>query len=183
MKRLLLLLYVALCVGNSIYGQSRFHVDVDGAYYLGLHEHKSKHYIYPDEGHPYGFSYGLTLRYDVSNRWSAGAGVALARDFNSNYKTLPFYATVRYKALKQLPESYIFANVGLAASTIAKGYDAGFTSSLGIGYTKMFAKHFGLNFQIGYNLKSLNDENDYGGGAADESRIRHSISFGVGATF
>ena len=108
MKRSFLLLCVALCVGSSIYGQSRFHVDIDGAFNLGLHEHNHKvplNYSDKDDKHPYGFSYGLTLRYDVSKRWSAGAGVALARDYNSNYKTIPFYATARYKALKQLPES------------------------------------------------------------------------------
>ncbi|QFQ13145.1 hypothetical protein C7Y71_009050 [Pseudoprevotella muciniphila] len=178
MKRSFLLLCVALCFGNSIYGQSRFHVDIDGAFNLGLHEHSS---YYKDSGHPHGYSYGLTLRYDVSERWSAGAGIALSREFNRNHRTAPIYATVRYKALKQLPETYVFTNVGYSSSTLGSKLDSGFSGSLGIGYTKMFAKHFGLNFQLGYNLKTFNNEDMYGGD--DHTDVRHSILFGVGVTF
>lgn len=61
----------------------------------------------------------------------------------------------------------------------------------GVGYTKMFRKHFGLNFQLGYNLKEFgkipsyeinfpNGEVNYVG---EKSSIRHSVSFGIGLVF
>lgn len=180
MKKLLLLLYVALCVGNSIYGQSRFHVDVDGTYSLGLHESRHKNWSIPEDGHPYGFSGSLSVRYDLDTRWSAGVGIGLARDYNENRRTIPIFATVRFKALKRLPEPYVFAKVGYTSIDIGSNTDSGFTGTLGVGYTKMFAKHFGLNFQLGYNLQTFNNEVYIG---SDETDVRRSITFGMGVTF
>ena len=184
MKRIILFFCVIICACTCAYGQSRFHVDLNGAYYLGLHEHHSGLRI--KKSNPYGFSYGLSLRYDLSQRWSAGVGMDIAHYLHSDHKTNPIYATVRYKALKRLPESYIFANVGYSVSTIDNSFDPGFTGSLGVGYTKMFAKHFGLNFQLAYNLQGFDNNLDYSSvpslGSADPD-VRHSISFGVGVTF
>lgn len=66
-------------------------------------------------------------------------------------------------------------------------------TDLGIGYTKMFRRHFGLNFQIGYNLKEfagipsyrydIDTENitiTYLGNIKD---LRHSLSIGIGLVF
>ena len=60
----------------------------------------------------------------------------------------------------------------------------------GVGYTKMFRKHFGLNFQVGYNLKEFHGQNFYGidpDSGADYVRkfnsVRHSLSLGVGLVF
>ena len=146
-KHLLIFLLVSGCV-TIVRGQSRFHIDLDYHYNLGL----SDRYTEPD------------------------------------YNTMPVFATVRYKALEKVPDAYVFANMGYA---IKSGeFTKGLTGSLGIGYTHMFAKHFGLNFQIAYNLKRFNDiptyiynvdkgETTY----SKENTTRHSLSFGIGVTF
>ena len=102
-----------------------------------------------------GHSLRLSTRYDVSRLWSAGIGIGLDRYTEPDYNTMPVFATVRYKALEKVPDAYVFADMGYAIK--AGDFTKGLTGSLGIGYTHMFARHFGLNFQIAYNLKRFND--------------------------
>lgn len=67
----------------------------------------------------------------------------------------------------------------------------GWLWDLGIGYTKMFRRHFGLNFQIGYNLKEFGGIPSYNYNIDTEeitylgtiSDLRHSLSVGIGFVF
>ena len=94
---------------------------------------------------------------------------------------------MRYKAIEKVPDLYLFSDLGYALKV--GDFTKGFTGNIGIGYTHMFKKHFGLNFQIAYNLKRFNDiptiiydanlqETHYG----TTNSTRHSLSFGVGIT-
>lgn len=134
-----------------------------------------------------GNSIQFTPRYDITHKWSAGIGVGLSRYTNLDYNTLPVYATVRYKAIEKVPDLYFFSDLGYALKV--GDFTKGFTGNIGIGYTHMFKKHLGLNFQIAYNLKRFNDiptiiydansqETHYG----TTNSTRHSLSFGVGIT-
>jgi hypothetical protein len=134
-----------------------------------------------------GNSIQFTPRYDITHKWSAGIGIGLSRYTNLDYNTLPVYATVRYKAIEKVPDLYLFSDLGYALKV--GDFTKGFTGNIGIGYTHMFKKHFGLNFQIAYNLERFNDiptiiydanlqETHYG----TTNSTRHSLSFGVGIT-
>lgn len=186
-KHLLIFLLVSGCV-TIVRGQSRFHIDLDYHYNLGLSESFMDITLKRDKYHMGGHSLRLSTRYDVSRLWSAGIGIGLDRYTKPDYNTMPVFATVRYKALEKVPDAYVFADMGYA---IKSGeFTKGLTGSLGIGYTHMFARHFGLNFQIAYNLKRFNDiptyiynvdkgETTY----SKENSTRHSLSFGIGVTF
>ncbi len=134
-----------------------------------------------------GNSIQFTPRYDITRRWSAGIGIGLSRYTNLDYNTMPVYATVRYKAIEKVPDLYLFTDLGYALKV--GDFTKGFTGNIGIGYTHMFKKHFGLNFQIAYNLKRFNDVPVYIYNVEsqetryfNENTTRHSLSFGVGIT-
>ena len=179
---------LAVCCLTTAKGQSKFHFDIDYHYNLGLCEKMMgggtlKRSQYKMGGN----SIQFTPRYDLSQRWSAGIGIGLSRYTNLDYNTLPVFATIRYKACEKVPSMYLFTDLGYALKV--GDFTKGFTGNIGIGYTHMFKKHFGLNFQIAYNLKRFNDipiyiydvdknETHYLNG----NSTRHSISFGVGVT-
>ena len=134
-----------------------------------------------------GNSLQFTPRYDITEKWSAGMGFALSRYTNLDYNTLPVYATVRYKAIEKVPDLYLFTDIGYALKI--GDFTKGFTGNIGIGYTHMFKRHFGLNFQIAYNLKRFNDIPTYINDIDSQATrftyansTRHSLSFGVGVT-
>ena len=181
---------VAVLCANSVQAQSRFHFDVDYHYNLGLSTSiKGGHWgrsNYKMGGH----SIHFTGRYDLSDALSAGAGFGWDRYTEPNYNTLPIFATLRYKPIKTLRDVYCFTDLGYGIKP-KDTYNSGFLMNLGVGYTKMFSPHFGLNFQIAYNCKVFDDGIMYA--VADEhgnyvdgnylDNTRHSISFGVGVTF
>ena len=59
-------------------------------------------------------------------------------------------------------------------------FTPGVLFNLGVGYTKMFAKHFGVNFQLGYNLKQFKYTHS---NIPNLEATRHSVIFGLGLTF
>lgn len=187
MKYLLVILLQIACATTAL-GQSKFHVDVDYHYALGLNEHFGGTSLSRGRYKMGGHSVHLASRYDVSPRWSAGVGIGIDRYTKPNYNTMPVYATVRYKMLKEVPEVYAFADLGYAIKV--GDYTQGCTGNIGVGYTHMFAKHFGLNFQVAYNLKRFTSIPTYiynveSGDITftEESSTRHSLSFGIGLTF
>jgi len=190
-RRVFLVVLFTISMFSTAWCQSKFHFDVDYHYMLGLSEHI--------DGFPTlnrsdrkmgGHSLHLTPRYDVSRLWSVGLGIGLDRYTNSDYNTLPIFATVRYKAIKKVPDFYTFADLGYAISSFGGDFTNGITGSLGLGYTYMFAKHFGLNFQLAYNAKQFLDVPTYvidipSGDVtySERNSVRHSLSFGIGMTF
>lgn len=186
-KSLWVVILVLACT-TTAWGQSRFHIDVDYHYNLGLSEKFMGTSLNRNKYKMGGHSIHLSPRYDISPLWSAGIGIGLDRYTELDYNTLPIFATVRYRALKKIPDVYAFTDLGYAIK--AGDYTKGFTGSLGIGYTYMLAKHFGVNVQIAYNLKRFTDISTYIYNAesgessfSKEKSTRHSLSFGIGLTF
>lgn len=169
-------------------GQSRVHFDVDYHYNLGLSQrifHKNYGRGEYDMG---GHSLHLTGRYDISERLSAGVGIGLDRYTSPENNTLPVFATFRYNVLRTVPQSYVFSDIGYGIGS-SEIFTKGAMWNLGIGYTKMLARHFGLNFQVAYGLKGFRDtystvdDTNMTQTFQKSTSLRHSISFGVGLTF
>lgn len=173
---------------TTLLGQSKFHFDIDYHYNLGLTEKIMGMTLSRGKYNMGGHSLHLTSRYDITPLWSVGWGFGLDRYTEMEYNTLPVYATARYKIIKEMPALYTFTDLGYA---IKNGdFTKGFMGNLGIGYTYMLAKHFGLNFQIAYNLKRFTNipihiyNEDTGQSYYNEVKsTRHSLSFGVGLSF
>lgn len=184
---------MALCT-NRVYAQSKFHFDIDYHYNLGLstsyeNGNESGHWGRGDYKMG-GNSIHFTGRYDISDKFSTGLGFGWDRYTEPDYNTLPIFATLRYKPIKTLKNAYCFTDLGYGIKP-KDTYNSGFLMNLGVGYTKMFSAHFGVNFQIAYNYKNFNDGimnwiADEKGNYIDSEyfdNTRHSISFGVGVTF
>lgn len=170
---------------KPIKNDPKFHVVLDYHYNLGL---ATK--LRWERSRRAGHSLHLTALYDFTSRFTAGIGIGADRYTNPDFNTIPVYATFRYKPVSSIPKGYIYTNLGYGCfSSVAIA--PGWMWDLGIGYTKMFCRHFGLNFQIGYNLKefagissydyNLDTENiTYLGKVND---LRHSLSMGIGLVF
>ena len=186
-RKVVLAVLMAVCCLSTTKGQGKFHFDIDYHYNLGLCENIMGETLKRGQYKMGGNSVQLSSRYDITPRWSAGMGIGLSRYTNLDYNTLPVFATVRYKAMEKVPNLYIFTDLGYALKV--GDFTKGFTGNIGIGYTHMFKKHFGLNFQIAYNLKRFNDVpvyiydvDSHETHLFNENSTRHSLSFGVGIT-
>ncbi|MBP3227590.1 MAG: hypothetical protein J6M53_02265 [Bacteroidaceae bacterium] len=176
------------CGATAAHAQSKFHLDLDYRYSFGLSESYDGHTLGRDKYKMGGHALHLAARYDITPLWSAGIGAGLDRYTEPDYNTLPVFATVRYKFLSSVPNAYAFADAGYAIK--AGDYTQGFTGSLGVGYTHLFTRRFGLNFQLAYNLKQFTGlpyyTIDTASGYASYSEVsstRHSIALGIGITF
>lgn len=171
---------------QALFAQSKIHFDLDYHYNLGLSQRFMGTTLKRDVYKMGGNSLHFTARYDISTQWSAGIGIGIDRYTKPDFNTLPLYATVRYKMVKQVPALYTFADLGYAL----KAGNKGFTGNLGIGYSHMLKKHFGFNFQIAYNLKNFESIPTYIYNIdsqqilyREENCLRHSLSFGIGLIF
>ena len=180
MKKLLLLAcLISLPAILRAQAPCKFHVSLDYHYNLGLSEcHMGSAITRSDGYNMHGNSLHITALYDVSNRISAGAGFGLDRYEEPGYNTLPIFGAFRYRPIRKYPDPYLYTNLGYGIGNERDLY-AGWMWDAGIGYTKMFYRHFGLNFQFGYNLKTFHMHS----GCTVHSNLRHSLSFGVGLVF
>lgn len=137
-----------------------------------------------------GNSLHLTALYDFTEKFSAGAGIGADRYTNTDFNTFPVYAAFRYRPLSRIPAAYVYTNAGYGLFKSVNIY-AGWVGDLGIGYQYMLRKHFGLNFQLGYNLKEFAGIESYAYDPSTgqttflgkKSAVRHSVSFGFGLVF
>lgn len=119
-------------------------------------------------------------------------GIGADRYTHPDFNTIPIYGTFRYSPITKIPKGYLYTNLGYGCFA-NEAISSGWMWDLGIGYTKMFRKHFGLNFQIGYNLKEFADIPSYRYDIDSENTVitylgkvkdlRHSLSFGIGMVF
>ena len=160
--------------------QSKFHVDLDYHYYFGLAGTVGSKTDTRSDYNMGGNSLTLAARYDVHPKVSVGAGVGLARYTQRYFNTLPIYATLRYKPIEKVKDAYVFTDLGYAIDSEKDDFTPGVLFNLGVGSTKMFAKHFGVNFQLGYNLKQFKYTHS---NIPNLEATRHSVIFGLGLTF
>lgn len=103
-----------------------------------------------------------------------------------------FYYFYEKQKIKDL---YAFTNLGWAfGSDPDNGTKRSFLMDFGIGWQKMFRRHFGLNFQIGYHMKQFGTrvyegpfyDEDYGyltNYLGVKPMWSHGLTFGVGLVF
>lgn len=159
--------------------QNKFHVIFDYHYLFGLVENGDMYKINRSTSKMYGNSFHFTAMYSFTKAIDAGIGIGADRCENPPYNTFPVYASFKYFPFSQNHSPYVFTNLGYAISSATS--NPGAMWDLGIGYQKMFRKHFGLNFQFGYSLKQIKGDvwfNDYIIGKV--SQRRNSLSFGIG---
>lgn len=145
----------ALQVSTSQLKNSRFHIVLDYHYNLGLSQRIGSQTQGRNETYRMGGnSLHLTALYDFTEKFSAGAGIGADRYTNTDFNTFPVYAAFRYRPLSRIPAAYVYTNAGYGLFKSVNIY-AGWVGDLGIGYQYMLRKHFGLNFQLGYNLKEF----------------------------
>ncbi|WP_302392447.1 hypothetical protein, partial [Phocaeicola coprophilus] len=178
-------------VSTSQLKNSRFHIVLDYHYNLGLSQRIGSQTQGRNETYRMGGnSLHLTALYDFTEKFSAGAGIGADRYTNSDFNTFPVYAAFRYRPLSRIPAAYVYTNAGYGLFKSVNIY-AGWVGDLGIGYQYMLRKHFGLNFQLGYNLKEFAGIESYAYDPSTgqttflgkKSAVRHSVSFGFGLVF
>ncbi len=193
MRKLYFVFTLLLLVGLESFAQeknpARFHVALDYHYNLGLRERNSLFTMKRSEFKMGGNSVHLTFLYHILPRLSAGAGIGIDGYRNPPHTTFPVFGTVYYRPLKKYLNPYVYTNLGYGLGKRRYGsFASGWLLDAGIGYTKMFARHFGLNCQFGYNLKQFDVEttvyiDNLPVGSYFIKDIRHSLSFGFGLVF
>jgi hypothetical protein len=190
-KRIIILAAIAQCFIGSyqVSAQSKIHFVTDIHYLYGLSETNSYLTLTRKDVNLYGKSLHLTSLYDFSKSISAGVGIGADRYENPGFNTLPVFASLHYTPFVMThPRTYLFTNLGFG---IKNSYaNSGLMFDAGVGYKKMFGRRFGLNFQLGYNLRQINESPIYIPAADNQSydftyvtSVRHSLSLGVGVMF
>jgi len=190
-KKIIILAVIAQCFIGSyqVSAQSKIHFVTDIHYLYGLSETSSYLTITRKDVNLYGKSLHLTSLYDFSKSISAGIGIGADRYENPGYNTFPIFASLHYTPfITSHPRTYLFTNLGYGIKT--SDAHSGLMFDAGIGYKKMFSRRFGLNFQLGYNLKQINETPLYISTSDSQSwnlisvtSVRHSLSLGVGVIF
>lgn len=189
MKKLLFTLLACL-IGVSVFAAEpgKFQFDIDYQYTLGLKQSALGSSVNRNKFEMHGNAFLLSGLYNINDKFSVGAGFGLD-SFSPSPKTLPIFATFRYRPLQtlSLKDMYCFTNLGYGVlSTDNYEYAPGWLFNIGIGWQKMFRKHFGINLKIGYSLNEFRSEkHDYDDvtGSFVGSKfnvLRNSILFGFG---
>lgn len=189
MKKLIII--ALLFISGTAFAQRdmlspKFHILLDYHYNLGLVENGDLRKFTRSNYKMYGNSIHLTGLYNLNTKIALGLGLGLDRYENPGFNSFPIFATVHYRPLSKLPKGYIYSNAGYAIG--GSDFVPGFMFDLGIGYKKMFKRHFGLNFQLGYNLKHQRLDNSIYLESQEIvyekiNRYRHSLALGVGLIF
>ena len=176
LKSIMILLLWGICPLFA-FAQSKMNVMLDYHYQFGLSETGGPYNISRKDSKMYGNSLHLSVMYNFTERFAAGLGFRADRYENPGYNSFPVFTSLHYSPLATLPNVYSYTNLGYAAISKNDTYK-GLMWDLGIGYKKMLRSHFGLNFQLGYNLKEFRDNSGY-----DFDYTRHSVSLGIGLIF
>lgn len=161
--------------------QTKFQILLDYHYNLGFSEKGYNYHIYRNSYRMHGNSLHLSVVYRFTPSVSIGGGIGADRYEEPGYNTFPVFAIIHYTpAKKRIPNAYLYTNLGYAIE--GSNSSGGLLYDIGIGYKKMFRKHFGLNFQFGYNLKQFKTLYFY---PTPKNRYdtRQSLSFGFGFIF
>lgn len=153
-RRLFVSTIVTSLISVTALAQSKLHIDLDYQYSMGMSE-KFAGNTYSRGSYKFGGNLlQVAARYDVAIQWSVGIGMGLARYTEPDFNTYPVFATLRYKPVRKLPQAYLFTDLGYGLK-LADDSNSGFSGKLGVGYTWIIMRHFGLNFQIAYDLKTF----------------------------
>ena len=175
-------------------------IGIDYHYAVGL-GYFQPGYDVKNTGEYFGGGYTtVTGLYNINQKFSAGLGLGIGL-YSCGEGTIlkaPVFGTFRYRPFKKesLKNFYAVTDLGVGLGEVFWKVKPGFLWNIGIGWQKMFRKHFGLNFQITYNLHEfrgyrtkvyLNYDTEYGY-YYDINRVpagewHHMLAFGVGLVF
>ncbi len=181
MKKIVISVLLFLCI-SVLQAQSKFQVILDYRYMLGLSEHGDVMDLSRKEAKMYGNALRLSCLYSLFSQVATGIGVGADRYEIPSYNTLPVFAIVHYNPNKNIP-FYLFGDTGYSfemGSAVS-----GFLMDMGVGYKLLIKRNFGLNFQVGYNLKQFNGE-IYDLEIENNiscTQTRQSLTFGIGFIF
>ncbi len=146
-----------------------------------------------------GVCFRASAYFNINSHWTVGAGLGFDI-YNRDHPTLPIFATVRYMpwTKPRVADFFFFSHLGGGISTDEnRGLNGGFMADIGAGWHKMFRRHFGLEFELGYRVNQFNSDASYLTVFIDEENQtfqlynvrsvntfwRHSLFFGVGLIF
>ena len=166
---------------------SKIQFALDYHYNLGLSQRGLGVTITRSDMEMHGNSLHATLLYNINSKFTTGVGIGLDR-YEPSPNTLPIFATFRYRPFKTQMAKYFYAFTDFGYSVPSEDDDnlsSGILWNLGVGWQKMFRKHFGLNFQFGYNFKQFRaNMHDYDSDYYKKFSIyRNSLTFGFGLVF
>jgi hypothetical protein len=181
MKKVITILIFAACLPLGLAAQPKFQAIIDYHYYFGLREHWPGYTVTRSDSKMSANSIRLSLLYSVTDQVALGAGAGL--DGYGSTNTVPIFGLVHVAPLKSLPQAYAYGDLGYSPS--GKNIEKGLLFDTGVGYKWMFHPYFGLNFQLGYNMKQFSYDVTYLSTQKRETErgYRHSLTFGVGLIF
>lgn len=190
-KKLLAIAAALFSIYSASYAQSRIHFHADYHYLLGIIQKNGVYSnLHRSDMKMSGSSFRLTGMYSLNTRVDIGIGIGAECYEKPEITTFPIFASARYSPLKRTLSPYIYADAGYAFGT--KISDRGILADLGIGYKHMFKKHFGIKFEIGYNMQQIQVDRENiivfpASNSVTPSKgaavFRHSISIGTGFIF
>ena len=176
------------CRGESV---PLIQIGVDYHYNLGLTQKLMGESIHKKDFNMYGNSLHITLLYNLSTKYTIGIGTGFDA-YRPSANTLPLFATFRYHPLQQekLKHLYCFTNLGYSIPVDDDDLlSSGWMFDIGVGWQKMFYRHFGINLQLGYNLKEFKANRHYYDKPTEEyltnkfNILRNSLALGFGVVF
>lgn len=153
---------VSVCA-KAADNDNRVHVSIDYKHSFGLSERCMGVRTTNKDGDMYGNTFSVSVLYDINRMFTAGVGIA-ACAYEPNPGAVPVFATFRYRPFEVgfTKELYAFTSLGYG---IPAGDDdtlsSGFMADLGVGWQKMFRRHFGINVQLGYGFHQFRQNNNY----------------------
>lgn len=191
MKKLILLAVVVLTSLSAWSAEPlKFSYELDYLYTLGLTQRQPGGKLTRSNSDMHGNSFHFTALYNVNEKFSAGLGIGVDC-YSPHPTTIPLFASFRYTPFAGAKSSDIFGFANLGYAPFAKYYhnlNPGMVGDIGLGWKKMFSRHFGINFKAGYNVKQFRQllYTNNPDMSRDESKCnawRHSLEFGFGLVF
>ncbi|MDR1116293.1 MAG: hypothetical protein LBL33_09175 [Tannerella sp.] len=171
-----------LCLfAKGIYAQeaSKFNVYFTYKHSVGLLE---KNVIRKRTQDLYGNALLVKGMYSINELVAVGAGFGADVLEMPHYSTFPLFASVQVSPFKHR-KLFFYNDLGYSLDTEISY--SGLHEELGVGYKLMFRKHFGLSFNLGYNLKQMQNiliEHENGRKKMSFT-TRQSLSAGFGFVF
>jgi hypothetical protein len=202
---ILISLVTVASVLSSTICNAQFHAGIDIKYSIGVCEENADLYKIDNTN-----SLGINLSglYEFTPQIWAGVGMitninnkgmTIVDDFTvTEMPIMQFapYITMRYRPFVKHLNAYVFTDLGYAipfkTEEGIQTFSNGVMWNIGVGYSYMFKKHFGLNFNVGYSLQQIEGtpthiaEHPISGFDMDiiaQNNLRHSIGIAVGLIF
>lgn len=196
---MLMTLFTVLAIGYAAESNAQFHAGVDFRYSIGLGETIVDNDLFTSAQPANSYIFAVSGLYEFTPLVWAGVGVNLGinntsiMELGTTITPKPImqfapYLTVRLHPIACHRNAYVFTDLGYAVPfNETKNFSEGWLWNAGIGYRYMFRKHFGLNFNVSYNLQQIIGTpykvEDSNLSLLAKNNLRHSIGIAVGLIF